>query len=67
MIIEGVAEKLTEENADSALLERIDDAYLAKYDMRHGTPVWALHPRVAFAWTQYPDDAARWHFDESGR
>ena len=42
VIIEGVTEKLTEDTADAELLRRIDDAYEAKYGMRHGTPVWAL-------------------------
>lgn len=64
VIIEGVAEKLTEENADPALLKRIDDAYEAKYNMRHGAPVWALRPRKAFAWTQYPTNCTRWIFEE---
>jgi hypothetical protein len=64
VIIEGVAKKLTPENADPALLEKIDDAYEAKYGMRHGTPVWALEPQVAFAWTKYPDDVTRWRFEK---
>lgn len=64
VIIEGAAEKLTQENADPALLERIDDAYEAKYGMRHGTPIWALRPRVAFAWTEYPRTATRWLFGD---
>jgi nitroimidazol reductase NimA-like FMN-containing flavoprotein (pyridoxamine 5'-phosphate oxidase superfamily) len=62
VIIEGGAEMLTQENADPALLEKIDDAYEAKYGMRHGTPVWALQPQVAFAWTKYPDNVTRWRF-----
>jgi hypothetical protein len=65
VIIEGVAEKLTPENADPALLERIDDAYEAKYAMRHGTPVWALWPRVVFAWTTYPTTVTRWQFSDT--
>jgi hypothetical protein len=63
VIIEGVAEKFTEENADPALLKRIDDAYEAKYGMRHGTPVWALRPHLAFAWTEYPKTVTRWRFE----
>jgi hypothetical protein len=63
VIIEGTAEILTPENADPDLLRRIDDAYEAKYGMRHGTPVWALRPSVAFAWTQYPTTVTRWTFD----
>ena len=63
VIIEGLAEKLTGETADPDLLRRIDDAYEAKYGMRHGTPVWALRPRRAFAWIDYPTTATRWEFD----
>ena len=65
VIIEGVAEKLTKENADPTLLERIDDAYESKYNLRHGTPVWALRPRVAFAWSEYPRTTTRWVFGEA--
>lgn len=62
VIIEGTVDKLTEATADPALLSRIDDAYQAKYDIRHGTPVWALRPQLAFAWTRFPDDTTRWTF-----
>jgi nitroimidazol reductase NimA-like FMN-containing flavoprotein (pyridoxamine 5'-phosphate oxidase superfamily) len=63
VIIEGTVEKLTEQTADPELLKRIDDAYEAKYGMRHGTPVWRLHPTVAFGWTEYPTTVTRWTFD----
>lgn len=59
VILEGVAEEITE----PSLLARIDDAYEAKYGIRHGTPVWALRPRVAFAWSTFPKDVTRWLFD----
>lgn len=62
VIIEGATTKLTEANADPALLTRIDDAYEAKYHMRHGTPVWAVQPQVVFAWTTYPTTVTRWQF-----
>jgi hypothetical protein len=39
------------------------DAYEAKYSMRHGTPVWPLHPRKPFAWTQFATNPTRWQFD----
>ncbi len=58
VIIEGVAEEVT----DPPLQERIDDAYEAKYGIRHGTPVWALRPRVVHAWSRFPEDATRWVF-----
>jgi hypothetical protein len=63
VIIEGVTERLTEENADPDLLRRIDDAYEAKYGMRHGTPVWALRPHRALAWKNGLTTATRWEFD----
>jgi nitroimidazol reductase NimA-like FMN-containing flavoprotein (pyridoxamine 5'-phosphate oxidase superfamily) len=63
VIIEGTVEKLTEDTADPELLRRIDDAYEAKYGMRHGTPVWRLKPTKAFGWTEYPTTVTRWTFD----
>jgi hypothetical protein len=65
LILEGVAEKHTEQNTDPALLKRIDDAYEAKYHMRHGTPVWAVRPTVVFAWTAYPTTVTRWTFEQT--
>lgn len=64
VIIEGVVERHTEENTEAALLTRIDDAYEAKYAMRHGTPFWELVPRVGFGWTlaRFPNDTTRWTF-----
>jgi hypothetical protein len=62
VIIEGVTEQYTEQNAAADLLNRIDDAYEVKYNMRHGTPVWAVRPRVVFAWTSYPTTVTRWTF-----
>ena len=58
VILEGVAQEVT----DPALQERIDDAYEAKYGIRHGTPVWVLEPRVVHAWSRFPVDATRWVF-----
>ena len=62
VIVEGRAERL-DADADPGRLARIDDAYEAKYDIRHGTPVFAVHPRRVLAWTDYPADATRWLFD----
>jgi nitroimidazol reductase NimA-like FMN-containing flavoprotein (pyridoxamine 5'-phosphate oxidase superfamily) len=62
VIMEGTVTMLTPENADADLLRRIDDAYEAKYNMRHGTPVWALQPRLALAWKEYPTTVTRWTF-----
>ena len=63
VIVEGRAEKIDEETADAALIERLDDAYEEKYDIRHGTPFFAVRPRTLLAWSDYPEDATRWTFD----
>ncbi len=63
VVVEGVAEKLTESTAELDFLERIDDAYEAKYDVRHGTPVFAIRPTKVLAWRDYPTDATRWRFE----
>jgi hypothetical protein len=64
VIIEGTAEILTEETIDTDLAERIDDAYKAKYDMKHGLPVWRLTMHKVFAWHDYPKSATRWIFED---
>jgi hypothetical protein len=58
VIIEGVAEPVT----DEAEQTRVDDAYEAKYDMRHGPTVWRVTPSVAFGWVTFPDSVTRWTF-----
>jgi hypothetical protein len=58
VILEGVAQEVT----DAEHQRTIDDAYEAKYGIRHGTPVWELRPRVAFGWTEYPATVTRWTF-----
>ena len=64
VIIEGTAEILTTDNIDPVLATRVDDAYLEKYDMRHGLPVWRLKPSKVFAWHEYPKTATRWEFEQ---
>ena len=61
VIFEGVAEEITGRD----LRARIDDAYEAKYGIRHGTPVFALRPQVVFAWAEYPVSATRFRFDQA--
>ncbi len=63
VILEGSVIKLTETNADPALLTRLDDAYEAKYNMRHGTPFWRLRPTLVLAWRDFFKTATRWTFD----
>ena len=60
VILEGTVERISDP-ADPPVT-RIDDAYEAKYQMRHGVPFWVLRPRLAFAWSKFPDNATRWRF-----
>ena len=63
VIIEGEVERITDSN--HPLVNPLDDAYEAKYQMRHGTPFWVLRPRVAFAWSDFPKNATRWRFSQA--
>jgi general stress protein 26 len=64
VILEGIAEAVT----DMAQLKPVDDAYFAKYKMRAlgmpGSVIYALRPRVVFAWRErdFPTSATRWQF-----
>ena len=60
VIIEGTAFEVTDPHRQRL----IDDAYEAKYGIRHGTPVWELRPAVMFAWTEYPKTVTRWCFSD---
>lgn len=60
VIFEGTVARIND--PDHPMVAHVDDAYEAKYDMRHGTPFWVLQPRVAFAWRSFPNDATRWVF-----
>lgn len=62
VILEGTVERITD--PAHPLVSRIDDAYEAKYHMRHGTPFWVLRPQVAFAWSKFPDNTTRWRLDQ---
>ena len=64
VIVEGTAERIDDETAEAALIDRIETAYEEKYDIRHGTPFFAVRPDVVFAWSNYPTDATRWTFSE---
>ena len=61
VILEGVVGRISDP-ADPRIT-RIDDAYEAKYKMRHGVPLWVLRPQVVFAWSKFPNDMTRWKFD----
>jgi len=61
VIIEGAAREVT----DTDLHIKIDDTYEAKYQIRHGTPVFKLQPKLVMAWDKnYPHSATRWVFDD---
>lgn len=60
VIAEGTVGRITD--GDDPRLAAIDDAYEAKYDMRHGPPIWLLRPSVVIAWTDFPADATRFRF-----
>ena len=65
---QGVAvegEARLHEDLDAELQVRLADASEAKYGLRPPmpySPVWVLHPRKAFAWTNLLSDATRWRF-----
>jgi hypothetical protein len=62
VILKGVVEDIPQ--LDRELYARVAGAFTAKYDWKledHGC--FALRPRVAYAWTSFPADATRFHFD----
>ena len=62
VVVEGRAERVDEGTDPDGRLERLDDAYEAKYGVRHGPPIFAVHPERVLAWSDYPTDATRWLF-----
>ena len=73
VILEGVTEEISK--PDRALFARIDNAYAAKYDYKPSDNVtspdeqpypegglYAVRPRVVFAWSKFLQDATRWRF-----
>lgn len=46
IIFEGFATLVENES----MMGIIDDAYERKYGIRHGPPIWQLHPERVFAW-----------------
>lgn len=61
VIIEGQAELITD--AAHPLVTAMREANQAKYGMDGGTPFWSVRPRVAYAWSKFPDNVTRWQFD----
>ena len=64
VILEGDAERIDEWTAPGEYIAGLDAAYEEKYDVRHGTPFFAVEPDRVLAWSDYPTDATRWRFDE---
>jgi nitroimidazol reductase NimA-like FMN-containing flavoprotein (pyridoxamine 5'-phosphate oxidase superfamily) len=70
VIVEGMAEMTRSPDAD--LAARLVEGY-GKYRTSHGYTadpanwesggLWAMRPTLAFAWSKYPQDATRWHFE----
>ena len=64
VIVEGIAEEVTDREELAAVAER----YRAKYDLwsdpDEGSAIYAVRPRVAFGWLEkdYPNTATRWRF-----
>jgi nitroimidazol reductase NimA-like FMN-containing flavoprotein (pyridoxamine 5'-phosphate oxidase superfamily) len=72
VILEGEARESGK--PDRSLAERLAAAFAAKYAQSHEyrpTPdqwdeggLWAMRPRVAFGWGQFPKDVTRWRFPD---
>jgi hypothetical protein len=60
VIIEGAVTRITD--PDDPRLARIDEAYVAKYNMPHGIPIWVVQPKKVIAWREYPLSVTRWVF-----
>ncbi len=72
VILEGTAEELA--GPDPALAARIADAFAAKYAPKYGYRpdpagwngggLYAVRPRAAFAWNEFPKTATRYRFGD---
>ena len=65
VIVEGVVEDI--DDVGRELAEQIADSFAAKYDgyRSQNRGFFVLFPRSALAWTHFPVDATRWHFDHA--
>ena len=61
IMVEGTAEITT---LDAATFGRIADSFQKRYSYRPetGEGMYAVRPRVAFAWDEFPRSATRWRF-----
>ncbi len=72
VIVEGIAEEVPGPNP--SLASRVADAFTAKYlpkygyrsarDSWHEGGLYAVRPRVALAWAEFPITATRWRFGD---
>ena len=73
VILEGEAHPTG--RPERALAERLAATFTAKYGASHdyrpapdqwdNGGLWAMRPRVAFAWNEFPKGVTRWHFPDS--
>jgi nitroimidazol reductase NimA-like FMN-containing flavoprotein (pyridoxamine 5'-phosphate oxidase superfamily) len=73
VILEGEAREASPPAPD--LARRLAEVFAAKYgashDYRPGPDqwdeggLWALRPKVAFAWSEFPKNVTRWHFPDA--
>jgi len=70
VILEGEARALVK--PDAPLAARVASGYREKYADKGYAPepsqwdnggLYEMKPRLAFAWTKFPDDMTRWHVD----
>jgi nitroimidazol reductase NimA-like FMN-containing flavoprotein (pyridoxamine 5'-phosphate oxidase superfamily) len=73
VILEGKAREVGK--PERALAERLSSAFTAKYaptKFEYRPPpeqwdrggLWAMSPKVAFGWSDFPADTTRWLFDD---
>lgn len=68
VILEGTVEDVP--HPDATLSARLVDAWSAKYvgyrpdpEMWEGAGLYVVHPRLVIAWSAFPKNATRWHFN----
>lgn len=71
VILEGKVHELKQSPLE--LRQKVAAEYTAKYSQRGYSPdpgtweqggLYAFHPQLVFAWTQFPQDTTRWQFEE---
>jgi hypothetical protein len=65
VILEGVAEELTDEDGLTQFIEAYDAKYRFRPDIHdQGNVIYSVRPQVAFGWLEadFPGGATRWQF-----